>query len=156
MFTITVHNALMSQVQWRGCGSYDVAYISGILGKVITENDEEQWTLLPHQTQIESLPGISDTVAVMPSTGSLVQSVAPRSLLHVGHIALKDFKQKLSLAGIPAEFRGTGKLVAGAVTVQAKEKGKEKEKGGKITLSGKLGKDYFRVREQLYQQYLAL
>jgi len=130
MYNIKLDNSLLSQVQWMSCGNYDVGYITGQL-VAEEESDNVQWSLLP------------------------TENAPSRSLLHVGQMSLSDFKLKLSAANIHAEFRGTGKLAAGTdgkITV----KQTNRKEHGKITLNGKLSKDYFSVREQLYKQYSVL
>ena len=65
----------------------------------------------------------------------------------IGSLHLQEFKQLLESKDVQAKFVGSGVLSCNR-TVKLK-----KAEDGTIQLSGRIGPDYFRVRDELYKKH---
>lgn len=149
IFQVKLKDYLVSSLEFSKAKDAELAWINGLIEIQDSkpdvnpmEEDEEQ----DAAQKAKNLFG-EDEVDIIPSLEALPpQNVPGHMAVYINEPKLSDFKMVLLQEGMQAEFASGVLICNETVAVRRNE-------AGRMQLEGAISKDYFKVRDLLYQQY---
>ena len=158
VFEFTLLESLVKQLQWNEVGNSSLAFLDGAVSENVDENGKQVLEESPDMSAVSTVTtpeGMDvETDVEIEKSHAFEDDVAIDSAGHptvyVGTIMLNQFKEKLSEAGIKAEFAG------GALCVENVDSGSvvllKKTGPQEISLDGALSEEYLVVKDLLYKE----